>query len=497
MKSIKDLNQFLLEKNLIINSNIKDENIEIKDITYDSRKIVENSAFICKGENFKFNFLDNAIENGAKLYISEIDYNKDISSIIVKDIRIAMLELARFFFDYPDKKLKLIGVTGTKGKSTTVYFAKQILDYYLKSIGKKEAGLISGIETYDGKRRFESTLTTPEAIELYRILNNCVKSNIEYAIIEISSQALKYERINNVEFDAVALLNISIDHIGTREHPTYEDYVESKLKIFDLSDNLYFSLDSAEQEKIKNYIGNRKYHTFSVNNDNADYTAKNIKHELNETKFEFLGEDFSLVSVGDFNIENACCAILLCRELDISPKIASKALKLIDKDIRSDLIISNNKKIISFVNYAHNVISFEKTFEMVKDVYKGYNIISVFGAAGGKAINRRKDLTTIADKYSDKIIFVPDDPNFENTIDISKIMASYVKHANYEIFETREDGIKRAFEYAKVNNDKDWLLFIAGKHTETYQLKNGGYEKIIPDTKVARKLMNEYNTTSK
>ena len=202
-------------------------------VAYDSREVVPGTLFLCKGAHFKAEFLKMAQDKGAIAYVSERPYPaSSLPCILVNDMRLAIAPLADRFYDHPSGKLKVIGLTGTKGKSSTAYYLKYILDEYMAEQGKPASGIISSIDTYDGVERFESHLTTPEPLELQRHFAHGAEAGMEYLTMEVSSQALKYHRSLCTDFAAACFLNIGYDHISPIEHPDFEDYFSAKLKIF-------------------------------------------------------------------------------------------------------------------------------------------------------------------------------------------------------------------------------------------------------------------------
>ena len=187
------------------------EDVVIKLLTYDSREVEADTMFICKGAAFKPVYLRNSIEQGAVCYISEKKYELEgeVPYLLVKDIRKAMSVLANFFYNKPWEDLTVVGVGGTKGKSTSVYYMKAIIDDYMEALGKKDSAVISSIDIYDGKSKIESHITTPEAVELQHHLRNALDCGMEYAQMEVSSQALKYHRVDDMMFDVAIFLNVS------------------------------------------------------------------------------------------------------------------------------------------------------------------------------------------------------------------------------------------------------------------------------------------------
>ena len=228
-----DYIQLLQRKNLQLEFSGAPLTREVSLVSCDSRQVVPGTLFICKGAHFKVEFLQSAKEQGAFAYLSEKRYDQvDLPCILVSDVRLAMALLADFYYNHPSAKLGVVGITGTKGKSSTAYYLKYIFDEYLAAKGQPASGVISSIETYDGVEKFESHLTTPEPLDLERHFANGVATGMRYLTMEVSSQALKYDRVKNVEFAAAVFLNIGMDHISPIEHPDFEDYFASKLRIF-------------------------------------------------------------------------------------------------------------------------------------------------------------------------------------------------------------------------------------------------------------------------
>ena len=218
----------------------------------DSREVTDGTLFICKGAAFKPEYLKSAIADGACAYISETGYEEggDVPAIIVSDIRKAMPLLGDLFYDYPQKKLNLTGFGGTKGKSTSTYYMKYVVDEYLEKNGKPESGVLSSIDNYDGVIREESHITTAESLELHRHFYNAVSTGIDFMEMEVSSQALKYDRVLGIGFTVSVFLNISEDHISPNEHKDFEDYLSSKMKMFALSEHAVVCLDTDCVERV-------------------------------------------------------------------------------------------------------------------------------------------------------------------------------------------------------------------------------------------------------
>ena len=237
MNTVHTLREYvdaLRDAGILVESTVSDELAarEIHCLTYDTRALSEDALFICKGAHFKAEYLSAAIAQGAAAYVAEKPYPVDAPQLLVSDIRYAMVVLGQLFYDHVTDKLTSVGITGTKGKSTTAYYVRSILNDWLTSEGKPPCAILSSIDNYDGVITEESHITTPEVLELYQHFQNAYDSGISHLVMEVSSQALKVGRVRGMTFDVGAFLNIGTDHISPIEHPDFADYYASKLKLF-------------------------------------------------------------------------------------------------------------------------------------------------------------------------------------------------------------------------------------------------------------------------
>ena len=484
LKEVKDL----LEKNkLLIKYEIKEDK-KIHSISCDSRKLCENSLFFCKGEKFKVDYLEESLNNGAIAYISEQYYSKyKTSYFIVTDVLKAMAIISARFYNYPRNSFELIGVTGTKGKTTITYFLKAIFETYLKN----QIGLISSIDTITGMRKEESYLTTPESIDLHKMFDEMSKSNIKYTVMEVSSQGYKRHRLFGIEFDYGIFTNIAEDHISKIEHESFEDYLNCKIEFLKHCNTIILNRDIDYLDKITSQITDKKIIYYGTN-ELGDYYIKNIEKQKNGFKFDVVNEkqgycsNFSINMAGRFNIENAVAAIVVAKLHNIDDKIIRKTLEKTVIDGRMN--IYEQKGITVIVDYAHNGYSFTKLFESIKTDYPNRRIISVGGIVGGKAYNRRKEFGKIVGDNSDYIYLTANDPQFEDVRDICNDIAKYIsKKDKYEIVIDRTKAVQKAIMNAK-KGDVVVLLAKGSEHYIKVKNENVKYDGDLIVAKRALKL---------
>lgn len=489
--TFKDLFEELQSQNLatqVKNSDLAEENIA--SISYNSKEVIPNTLFICKGNHFKLDYLLEALESGALGYISEVDYQLEgIPVILVKDIRQTIPAAASIFFNRPQDKLKIIAVGGTKGKTTTASFLRQVLDEHLFALGKKPTAFISTNTTFNGLDEVISENTTPEAIELYSIMDTAVKNGLEYLIIESSSQAFKNHRLDGLIFEASVLLNISPDHISPLEHKNFEDYFFSKLKMVNQSKMTFLNRDTDHYPQIKKEVGQQAYKTFSLTKRDADVLAENIKVEKRSSSFTvadlYPGISFELNMPGDFNISNALAAIAVAHHLNIPGLLVQKALKEAEISGRMDFYTSDDDQLILIADYAHNQLSFEAFYSYIQKHYPGYKLISIFGSPGGKALNRRKALAETGAEHSDLVILTEVDPNYEDPQSIIDEMLPYTQGKGCQVLSipSREKAIQEAFNYA----DGKTIIAMLGKGSDTTSRVKGRLEAYETDMVIAKR----------
>ncbi|MFR6378724.1 MAG: Mur ligase family protein [Evtepia sp.] len=473
--------QLLQRKNLQLDFSGAPLTREVALVSCDSRDVIPGTLFICKGAHFKPEFLQSAKEKGAFVYLSEKKYDQvDLPCIQVSDVRLAMAYLADFYYNHPSAKLGVVGVTGTKGKSTTTYYLKYIFDEYLSAKKQAPSGVIGGIETYDGVEKFESHLTTPEPLELERHFANAVSSGIRYLSMEVSSQALKYDRVKNVEFAAAVFLNIGMDHISPIEHPDFEDYFASKLRIFAQAAAACVNLDCDHADRVLEAARKScpRIITFSQTDPSATIFGSQVRKAGGDILFRVktprYSREFRLTMPGLFNVAERPGGPGRVRGRGRAGAVC--ALRASDEGAcragwRS--MPTRTKRSGVIVDYAHNRLSFETLFRSVQEEYPGRRIVTVFGCPGYKAYDRRKDLGEISGQYSDLVILTEEDPGEEPVENICRDIAQYVAQgtSDYSIVPDRGEAIKQAV----MSCDEPTVILLTGKGAETRQKRGIEY----------------------
>ncbi len=455
----------------------------ISSVTCDSRSAVPGSLFLCKGAAFKADYLSQALAKGAVAYVSETPYDVPAPCIQVTDIRAAMGLLADAAWGHPSGSLFVIGITGTKGKTTTAYFLKSILDCWREKEGLHSVGLLSTIVTDDGVQRRPATLTTPEPLDLQRHLWNAKEAGCGYVVMECSSQALKYGRMTGVELAAAVFLNLGEDHISPKEHPTAEDYFQSKLKIFDYARTAVVNLDSdragevlaAAQECEKAVTYSLRGKTLSRRSGGLSFSALYAGKE----------EAFFLPMTGDFNVSNALAALAVCELLQVPAETARQGLAQAHVPGRMETYAAGGKTVI--VDYAHNGMALEALLRSVREDYPNAPVALVFGCTGGKGLDRREGMGKAAGKYADTIYLTEDDPGPEEVEAICAEIGTYIAPfgKGYTVIPDREKAIRTAIETAPDGA----VVVLAGKGSEMEQKRKNGPEPCVPDGMLAQKYL--------
>lgn len=481
---------------LFIKTNLSEENENalVKELTYDTRELKENTLFVCKGAHFKEEYAIYAAQSGAVALIGENEYNVP-GFVKVTDIRKTMPLLARLFYDNAPEKVTSVGITGTKGKSTVAYYIKTIIDEEATKKDYRECAIVSSINTYDGIESFESHLTTPEAIPLYKHFNNAYESGIGYLVSEVSSQALKYGRVDGITFDIGVFTNIGTDHISHIEHRNFEDYFTSKLKLFETCHTACINTDAdfadrtvAEAEKNCNVI------TFG-SHETDDIFCKNIEKRNGATYFSvrtpLFEREFCITMPGLFNVSNALAAIAVGYALGISEESIANGLLKARVPGRMQVYESFDRRITVIVDYAHNKMSFDALFKSTKIEYPDKKIISVFGCPGGKAYQRRFDLGNASNKMSDYIILTEEDSGEEPFTSISSDIAANIDKCPHEIIENRGKAIRHAIFDCFKGDEK--VILLTGKGEETRQKRGTEYIDCPSDVEYTLQFLKEYN----
>lgn len=455
-------------------------NAEISAIEYDSRKAGEGSLFVClRGANADgHKFAPMAYKNGCRAFLCEevMDLPEDAEQYVCENTRAALAVASAEFYGHPADELRLIGITGSKGKTTTSLLIHSILNAHGRNcayIGSN--GVIINGQTY------ETANTTPESHELHRLFRIMADGGVKYVVLEVSSQALARNRVDGIKFDTVVFTNIcEEDHIGPGEHPDYEDYKNSKAKLFTDTYGAsvaVYNADEAEKDfMLRNFSGEKI--SFAIEND-ADFKGVNKNIYRSETA---LGVSFGclldgestpvrLMSPGAFSIYNGLAAIAVCVIYGLTVKEAADTLEHTPVQGRFEIVEARPGRTF-IIDYSHNGMALTKALKALRE-YEPKRIICVFGSVGGRTQCRRSELALAASEFADYSIITSDNPDYESPEAIVEEIASHMKEGSaFECVVDRGEAIKRAVEMAE---EGDIVLF-AGKGHENYQLVRGKKE---------------------
>ena len=446
-----------------------------KKISYDSREVDASTLFFVKGDNFKKEFLENAVTAGLRLYISEMDFEVGIPALIVNDVKQAMSLLAMEFYGNPQDKLKLLAFTGTKGKTTSAYFA-----YHILQQSYKPALLSTMNTTLDGEHFFKSALTTPESLDLFKMMATAVENGRTHLIMEVSSQAYLKKRVYGLTFDVGVFLNISPDHIGPIEHPTFEDYFYHKRLLMENSRAVVVNSEMDHFEVLAEQVASMEHDFYGQHSDNQIHHSQAFSFETSG----ILTEKFDIQLIGRFNQENALAASLACLRLGATISDIKKGIAATRVPGRMEVLTQQNGAKV-FVDYAHNGVSLANLLSVVQEHQKG-KIILVLGATGNKGESRRKDFGLLINQHPElTVILTADDPNYEDPIAIAKEIASYISF-DVDMIADREEAIKKALGLTSKKGD---AVILAGKGADCYQIINGEKADYLGDYAIAEKYL--------
>ncbi len=466
---------------------------DVSGIFYDSRRVIKNSVFAAiKGyKTDGHRFILDALNKGALAVILEdnnsvpddIFIHGKTAKILVEDSRRALAEISASFYKQPSKKLKLIGITGTNGKTTSSYFIKKILE----SSGEK-VGLAGTISNYIGSEEIKSSLTTPESNEMNEMLLEMYNRGCGYAVMEVSSHSLVLKRVYGLEFSGALFTNITSDHLDF--HETFENYLSAKKILFDSLAKSAFGVYNIDDPHSTNLVKDSQARLFSYGtSSDADFIIRGVTYDLSGTRFviEYNGREYPVSTslIGEFNAYNACAAFAVSVLHGIAPETAVAGIKSTPQvPGRFEVVGKGNKKVI--IDYSHTADSLEKALEAVNKLTGGsVPVYTVFGCGGNRDKTKRPVMGNIASEMSTKAIVTSDNPRFEEPMAIIDEIVKGINKDNYEVLENREEAISKAIAVSEDNA----VILIAGKGHENYQ-EIKGVRNHFSDKEIAEKYLN-------
>ena len=469
---------------------------DIASILMCSKEVTNNSLFICiRGmEQDGHQYIQEAAKRGAAACLVEEDFwqqmisvdedrespdqmisaHRDwkipekITIVSVKNTREAAAWAAAAFYRYPSKELKVIGITGTKGKTSTTFMIRDILE----AAGYK-TGLLGTIDYEIGHEKKAADRTTPEAIDIQRYLREMADKGCQFAVMEVSSQGLKLHRADAVDFDIGVFTNLGRDHIGPKEHKDMAEYAHYKSLLFqkccfgigNIDDPYYREIFKDASCQVTTYSCRQKADVQA-----SDIMLVNHNGQLG-TFFKVNGEEYAVSAPGAFSVYNAAAAISVCRHYGIAPEVIRKALKTVRVPGRVE-VIDNDRGYLLLIDYAHNAMSLKNILETMRR-YHPRQLWVLFGCGGGRSAARRREMGRVAGKYADFTVITSDNPRYEDPRMIMQSIEDGMKETNgqYQMIINRKEAMRFMLAQGRPGD----ILILAGKGHEQYQEIKGDY----------------------
>ena len=438
-----------------------DDDTLIKDIKTSSQDITPGDLFVCiKGvTEDRHKYIDDAIKKGASAIVVSKDIkNKSVPIIKVKNTNNILDELCKKFYDHPEEKLELIGITGTDGKTTTAKILSSMLDAgYIGTLGANYKDYATKIDN-----------TTPATEKIYQVLSEFLKHGCNTVVMEVSSEAIYRGRVDNLYFDVAILTNITEDHLNV--HKTITNYVNTKKKLFkntkknglcilNIDDDHYKTIEKASYGKVKTYGFNEK----------ATLKTDSYNYDINHSNFNLIykGKKYNFKSklIGKYNIYNLSASILVLLEKGYTEEEINKKLNKVERPAGRCEVFQTKKGSYIVLDYAHTTNGLYSILSLINEIKKK-KVITITGSAGGREKRKRKDMGKVVTDMSDYVIFTMDDPRFEDPKNIINDMLQKATKNNYIIEIDRKEAIKKAVELS----NKGDIILLAGKGHDAYML---------------------------
>ena len=474
--------------------------IDVISLCSDSRKVLSGSVFVCISGTLSdgHEYASGAYARNCRIFVAEHNPGlpDDAFVIITKNTRVALARLSAAFFDYPADKLTVVGITGTKGKTTTSLLIHNIL-----TANNIPSGYIGSNGISYGDYQADTVNTTPESYDLQEYMRNMVDAGIKVVIMEVSSQALKMARVHGIKFDICVFTNLSPDHIGEFEHADFDEYKNCKHSLFTDYGAEYIVYNYDDKYSSEMISGNRcpKASISGLGAPEADYTAKEVAFFRAPGKiavnFNCVSKDVELpVSLsfpGEFSVYNGLTAIAVCRRLGLEAGEIAEAMRSIRVKGRFETYeLPNGATVV--IDYAHNGVSLKAALTALRN-YSPTRLICLFGSVGGRTRMRRAELGLVASRDADFCILTSDNPDNESPWSIIGEIASYFTAGTcpYVAIPDR----RKAIEYALENSKQGDIILLAGKGHETYQLICGVREH-FSEAEIVEEFCKSYSANS-